>query len=230
MQRLNDWLQARQTLVAIAGPVGVALSALGLRFASRPLSIGICLVLVAVCAAIPSLAAQMNRLQQGRQTTEQCLERLLRACGHSFGHPTIHVRTNIMRYSSDRSRRKVDSRTAFNMDNDPDRDLEIDATAGVSGQAAVNRRPAFGDISLPLQAGGPDWGLRESEKAKVRPRLASILSVPVFNPGDPDGPLLATLQIDSDAPLHEVGFDAELRWRTAERFADVISLLLEGTR
>jgi hypothetical protein len=116
------------------------------------------------------------------------------------------------------------------MDSDPDLDLELDATAGVSGQAVLHRKPAFGDISIPLQPGGPDWGLRDSEKAKVRQTLKSIRSVPVFDRGNPEGPLLATLQIDSDLPLDESGYDHEEKWRLAERFADVVALLLEAGR
>jgi hypothetical protein len=132
-----------------------------------------------------------------------------------------------MRFSGDRRRRKVHSATAFNMVRDPDVDFEIDATSGASGQAVVNRRPAFADLSLQLQPGGPDWGLREHEKARVRQSLNSILSVPVFSPSNPDGELLATLQIDSDLPLADIGFDDDQAWRKAERFADVVSLLLE---
>ncbi len=116
------------------------------------------------------------------------------------------------------------------MENDSDADLEIDATSGASGQAVINRRPAFGDLSLQLQPGGPEWGLRNHEKARVRQSLRSILSVPVFNPADPEGKLLATLQIDSDLPLAEIGFDQEHTWGKAERFADVVSLLLEPVR
>ncbi|HEY5619656.1 MAG TPA: hypothetical protein VIK60_17075 [Vicinamibacterales bacterium] len=116
------------------------------------------------------------------------------------------------------------------MERDSDLDIEIDAMAGVSGQAALNRRPAFGDISLPLQPGGPDWGLREAEKSKVRQTLKSILSVPVFDRADPEGPLLATLQVDSDLSLADSGLDQEEKWRMAERFADVVSLLLEAGR
>ena len=73
-------------------------------------------------------------------------------------------------------------------------------------------------------------GSDDAEKAKVRPSLKSILSVPVFNSADPDGSLLATLQIDSDLGLAESGFDQEEQWHTAERFADVVSLLLEAGR
>lgn len=137
------------------------------------------------------------------------MKRLLQACAHSFGYPSVHVRVNIMKFSANRQRRKVHAATSFNMEKDPDCDLEIDATAGVSGQAAVNRRPSFGDISLPLQPGGPDWGLRDAEKARVRQGLKSILSVPAFNPAEPAGALFATLQIDSDLPLADIGFDQE---------------------
>ena len=230
MQTVTDWLQENPTVVAILSPIGVALSGLGIRFAPNTGWIAVCVVLLAVFAAAPSVAARVNRLQQGRKAAEQCMQRLLHACGHSFGHPGIHVRVNIMRFSVDAKRRRVEASTAFNMDKDPDLDLEIDATAGVSGQAALNRRPAFGDISMPLQLGGPDWGLRDAEKARVRQSLRSILSVPVFNRADPDGPLLATLQVDSDLSLGESGFDQEEKWRMAERFADVVSLLLEAGR
>lgn len=99
------------------------------------------------------------------------MKRLLHACGHSFGYPAHHMRVNIMKFSADAKRRRVEIATAFNMEKDPDLDLEIDAMAGVSGQAALNRRPAFGDISIPLRPGGPDWGLRDTEKAKVRHSL-----------------------------------------------------------
>lgn len=230
MQRLDDWLQEHQTLVAIMGPGGSALCALGVRYAPNGWATALFLTLLILCASVPSLTTRVNRLQQGRRAAEACTKRLLRACAHSFGYPRVQVRVNIMKLSTNGQRRKVHAATAFNMEKDPDCDLEIDVTAGVSGQAAVSRRPAFGDISLPLQPGGPDWGLRDTEKARVRQTLKSILSVPVFNPIHTDGPLFATLQVDSDVPLAEIGFDLEQQWRVAERFADVVSLLLETHR
>ena len=230
MQRLNDWLQEHQTIVAIVGPGGSALCALGIRYAQKPAVVAVLLALLVACASASSLTGRLNRLQQGHRAAEDCTRRLLRACAHSFGYPGSHVRVNLMKFSANRQRRRVNAATAFNMEKDPDCDLEIDVTAGVSGQAASKRRPAFGDISLPLQPGGPDWGLRDAEKARVRQSLKSILSVPVFNPADPDGALFATLQIDSDLPLTEIGFDREEEWHIAERFADVISLLLEANR
>ncbi len=217
-------------MVGVLGPGGSALCGLGIRYAPNAATITILILLLVFCASTPSLAAGVNRLQQGRRAAEGCIKRLLQACAHSFGYPGMHVRVNIMRFSANRQRRKVHASTAFNMDRDPDFDLEIDATAGVSGQAVINRRPAIGDISLPLQAGGPDWGLRDAEKARVRQSLKSILSVPVLNPSDADGPLLATLQIDSDLPLTESGLGNEQKRQAAERFADVVSLLLESSQ
>ena len=227
---LSDWLQDHPTAVAVLAPAGAALCSVGLRYATNRWWMAGLIALIALFAALPSAATRANRLQQGRRAAEDCLRRLLETCAHSFGYPGVHVRVNIMKFTEDRARRRVDARTAFNMETDPDADLEIDATAGVSGQVVVNRRAAFGDISLPLQPGGPDWGLRASEKARIRPSLLTILSVPVFNPADPAGPLLATLQIDSDETLDEIGFDQEDQREVAERFADVVSLLLEAGR
>ena len=166
MQNVTDWLQEHQTVVAILGPIGAALSGLAIRYAPNAGWIAVFVILLAAFSAVPSLAARLNRLQQGRKASEQCMKRLLDACGHSFGYPTNHVRVNIMKFSADGKRRKVEAATAFNMDKDPDCDLEIGVTAGVSGQADLNRRPAFGDISMPLQPGGPDWGLMTPRKRR----------------------------------------------------------------
>ena len=230
MQRFNDWLQDHQTAVAVLGPAGVALSAFGLRFAPGAGWIALCLVLLAIFAAAPSIAARVNRLQQSRRAAEHCIKEVLEACAYAMGHPGIHIRVNIMRFSSDRKRRKVHAATAFNMDRDPDYDLEMGVMAGVGGQAVSSRRPTIGDITLTPQAGGPDWGLSDAEKARVRPTLKSILGVPVFNPTDTSGDLLATLQIDSDLPLGESGLETEQKREIAQRFADVVSLLLEVSR
>jgi hypothetical protein len=127
-------------------------------------------------------------------------------------------------------RRRVDAETSCNMDGDPDRDLEIDDTAGVSGEAFVQRVTSYGDLSLALQPGGPTWGLRESERGKVRRELRAILSVPIFDPDDPDGRLLGTLQVDSDLTIEEIEFDKPERRAVAERFADVVALLCKTGR
>jgi hypothetical protein len=78
--------------------------------------------------------------------------------------------------------------------------------------------------------GGPTWGLRDAERAKVRNGLKSILSVPLFDPDNPEGPLLGTLQVDSDLTIQQMEFDRPERRDLAERFADVVALLLKAGR
>ena len=182
---------------------------------------------IAVFVALPTLSTRRNRLQQSRRAARTCIKKALAACGASYGSSDRHVRVNIMLLTS-AGRRRVDADTAFNMDSDPDRDLELDATAGVSGEAFVHRVPTYGDLALALQPGGPTWGLRDGERARVRKSLKSILSVPLFNPDDPEGPLLGTLQVDSDLAIAEIEFDRVERRAVAERFADVVALLLEA--
>jgi hypothetical protein len=127
-------------------------------------------------------------------------------------------------------RRRVDAVTAFNMKNDGDSDLEIDAAAGVSGEAFTHRVAHYGDLQLTLQPGGPTWGLRESERARIRSDRKSILSVPIFDPDNPRGALVGTLQVDSERTFEEMAFDDPDRRAMAERFADVIALLLKTGR
>jgi len=87
-----------QTVVVLS-PVGVAISGLGIRYASNAGWIAVCLVFLAAFSAAPPLAARVNRLQQGRKAAERCMKRLLHACGHSFGYPACHIRVNVMKFS-----------------------------------------------------------------------------------------------------------------------------------
>jgi hypothetical protein len=230
VQNPIDVLADHPTLLVVAGGVGSSLCGLGLRQAwGHWTAIG-WTIGIAVCVALPTLGTSRNKLQQGKRAARDAIRKVLMACATSYAHPGGNVRVNIMVLSRNRQRRHVDSETAFNMHGDPDSDLEIDATAGVSGEAFVHRKPAYGDLLIGLNPGGPSWGLRESEKAKVRSDLKSILSVPLFDPDDPDGQLLGTLQIDSNVSLQEMGFDQPDHRQIAERFADVVALLLKTGR
>ena len=139
-----------------------------------------------------------------------------------------HVRANVMTFNADGTRRHVNASTAFNMESDPDRDLEIDATAAASGKAVSDRRAAVADLVLLQITAAPTWGLRAQEQARVRPTLKSILTVPVFNPKDVDGPLLGTLQVDSDLTVEEAGFNKPEAAELLQQFADVLSMLMIG--
>ncbi len=219
------------TVLTVAGVVGAAICGAGLQqYWGRWDVAALWGVGIAVFALLPALRSRRNRLQQGRRAAQTCIKNALMACGAAYGHPDKHTRANIMLASRGGARRKVDAATAFNMDRDPDQDLEIDATAGVSGEAVRSRVAVWGDLTLARQQGGPSWGLSHPEMAKVRGGLKSVLSVPLFDPDDPEGQLLGTLQVDSDLTIEEMGFDRPERRAVAERFADVVALLLKVGR
>jgi hypothetical protein len=231
MRSVQDFLDALgryPTVLTAVGGVGAALCGAGLRqswgsWAIIPWAFG-----VAAFVVLPTISTRQNRLQQGRRAARNSIKKVLEACASAYGFPERHVRANLMLLS--KNRRRVDPDTAFNMGGDADCDLEIDATAGVSGEAFVQRATTYGNLALALQPGGPTWGLRDSERAKVRQQLKSILSVPVFNPDDPEGTLLGTLQIDSDLTFEEMEFDRPDRRAVAERFGDVVALLIRTGR
>jgi hypothetical protein len=161
---------------------------------------------------------------------EIAIRELLESCARSFVPRDRHVRANMMRFSSDRTRRQVHSATAYNMEHDPDRNLEIGATAAASGKAVTERRAAVADLGLLQITAAPSWGLQSSEQARVRPTLKSILTAPIFNPEDIDGPLLGSLQVDSDLTVEEAGFNRPESAELLQQFADVLSLLLIGVQ
>jgi hypothetical protein len=157
------------------------------------------------------------------------IRKLLRALAATFevGTPTrSHVRTNIM--LSHNGRRKVQAETAYNMHDDTDEDLSMEIGAGISGRAARSREPFFGDLTADPPGKAVGWGLKKSESKRVREGLKSIMSVPLFNPADPAGPILGTLQVDSDLPLSEMFPDQIRAGQVATTFADAISLVLKS--
>ena len=161
---------------------------------------------------------------------EVAIRELLESCARSFVMRGRHVRANMMTFSPDLTRRRVHTATAYNMGGDPDRDLEIGATAAASGKAVTERRAAVADLVLLQITAVPAWGLQAAEQARVRPTLKSILSVPIFNPEDIDGPLLGTLQVDSDLTVEEAGFNKLESSELLQQVADVLSLLLIGVQ
>jgi len=159
---------------------------------------------------------------------DAAIKKLIETCARAFVPPGRHVRSNVMTFNAAGTRRYVNSATAFNMETDPDRDLEIDANAAASGRAVTERRAAVADLVLLQITAQPPWGLRVDEQARVRATLKSILSVPIFNPDDVDGPLLGTLQVDSDLTMEEAGFIRPESAELLQQFADVLSLLMIG--
>lgn len=159
---------------------------------------------------------------------DPAIRQLLETCARAFVTRGRHVRANVMTFSADGRRRKVDRATAFNMADDPDAGLEIDATAGASGKAVLFRRAAVADLTLLQITSVPPWGLSADEQAHVRPKLKSILSVPIIHPVNADGPLLGTLQVDSDLTVEEAGFNKPEAAELMQQFADILSLMMIG--
>ena len=159
---------------------------------------------------------------------DDAIKRLLEDCARAFVPAGRHVRANVMSFTERGTRRRVNQATAFNMENDPDRNLEIDATAAASGKAVSERRAAIGDLVLLQITAVPSWGLRPDEQALVRATLKSILSVPVFDPNHVNGPLLCTLQVDSDLTMEEAGFNRPEAAELLQQYADRLSLLMIG--
>ena len=174
--------------------------------------------------------AAMDRAVSLESQQEIAIRELLESCARSFVPREKHVRANIMTFSTDGERRQVHAATAYNMENDPDRNLEIGAKAAASGKAVTERRAAVADLGLLRITASPPWGLQADEQALVRPTLMSILSVPIFNPEDIDGPLLGSLQVDSDLTVEEAGFTKPESAELLQQFADVLSLLLVGVQ
>lgn len=170
----------------------------------------------------------MNRAVWLESKQEIAIRELLVICARSFVPSDKHIRANMMMFSPDRTRRQVHAATAYNMDNDPDNSLEVNATAAASGKAVSERRAAVADLGLLQITAAPPWGLQAAEQARVRPTLKSILAVPIFNPQDIDGPLLGTLQVDSDLTVEEAGFNKPESAELLQQFGDVLSLLLSG--
>jgi len=186
------------------------------------------------CTPEPTPEAAVEAPEENRTVAspaagqDAAIRQFLETCANAFVPGGRHVRANVMTFTADRLRRSVNKATAFNMADDPDADLEIAATAGASGKAVLYRRAAVADLTLLQLIDTPPWGLTTLEQARVRPKLKSILSVPIFHPANAKGPLLGTLQVDSDLTVEEAGFNKPEAAELMQQFADVLSLLMLG--
>jgi hypothetical protein len=173
-------------------------------------------------------AAEASHAGSPDLAQETAIRQLLETCARAFVPDGRHVRANVMTFTTDGRRRVVHRPTAFNMTGDSDADLEMGATAGASGKAVLYRRAAVADLTLLQITSVPPWGLSAEEQAHVRPKLKSILSVPIFHPANAQGPLLGTLQVDSDLSVEQAGFNKPEAAELMQQFADVLSLMMIG--
>jgi hypothetical protein len=175
-------------------------------------------------------APEANPAGNPDSARDTAIGQLLETCARAFVPGGRHVRANVMTFTADGLRRAVNRATAFNMAGDADADLEMGATAGASGKAVLYRRAAVADLTLLQITSVPPWGLTAGEQAHVRPKLKSILSVPIFHPAHANGPLLGSLQVDSDLTVEEAGFNKPEAAELMQQFADVLSLMMIGVR
>jgi hypothetical protein len=229
--RVADWFEHSPVLVTVACSLGSIIAAMALQEMwtadaqgrRRWHSMAILLVILILTVTIPALVTERTKTLRGRRTTIKVIQKVHTALAQSCGYPDRHVRVNVMLPDPSRHRRRVDAATAFNMAGDADHDLEIGVTAGVSGLAWMRRKGQIGDLTIAPLVGGPDWGLTEPEQKKVRATLKTVLSVPIFDPNDAHGPLVGTLQVDSDHSTEELGWNDATVAR-AQTVADVVGL------
>lgn len=108
----------------------------------------------------------------------------------------------------------------YNMDQDPDQDLELAGDGGCSGKCWTTKAPTYADLA---DAGTGDnhvkWNMTRQEQAKIRRDRKTMLSIPIFSPGS-NVHLIGVLSADSDANLSveldeahlEAAFDIGQKW------------------
>ena len=107
----------------------------------------------------------------------------------------------------------------YNMDGDPDSDLELPEDAGCTGQAWATRGPAIADLEEAAAKPEP-WKMTEEQHAKVPKSRKAMLAVPI-HAGLKEGeklppPPIGTLAVDTTSPLERTGWldtSGENPWR-----------------
>lgn len=96
----------------------------------------------------------------------------------------------------------------YNMDNDPDDQLEFDTGSGACGQCYQRHQSVICDLEDATRTFRDVWKMNKYQQAMVRQSLRSLLCVPIFNPNrynpsiaNVDNPLLGVLSFDSDDDL-----------------------------
>lgn len=128
-----------------------------------------------------------------------------------------HFRANVMMHDPKKDELKITYR--YNMEGYIDRFLKIPSNVGCAGHAFTNKRPFYVDLTKVTH----EKYLIDSRK--VWKAMKSILSVPVFNPDNPDE-VIGVLNVDSDLDIQTVKFNDESVIITVSAYADIIGKLL----
>lgn len=141
------------------------------------------------------------------------------------------LRANVMLPTDPRSNRR---RIVYQvgMDDDPDQDLEIGLSAGVSGEAFASGRAVA--AAMPLAPQAMFAGLTQAEASRIRKDRRAVLAVPIraagYNPTGPEGlPIVGTLSVDSSWSLEQLGWkDEPLPAHRLGEWAAILGELLFG--
>ena len=122
----------------------------------------------------------------------------------------------------------------YNMENDPDRDLELGIDSGAAGRCWQTRGPVICDLANARATFATQWRMTERQQARVRPSLRSLLSVPILVPTDknlcPQDRLpIGVLSFDSDHDLRRDFHGGPVQKAAAECAAVVSAWLGDRT-
>jgi NTE family protein len=138
---------------------------------------------------------------QARHGSPEDVEFVLERFAHQLKEETglTNVRTHIMLPTGRNKTRIIVFQ--YNMDNDPDQDLELSEDGGCSGKCWIEKLPTYADL---VDAGTGDnykkWKMTKQEQSKVKPDRRTMLSIPIFSPGSQER-LIGVLSGDSDTYL-----------------------------
>lgn len=95
----------------------------------------------------------------------------------------------------------------FNMDSDPDADLELAENGGCTGLAYTTGEPAVADLT-PDNIDYSSWNMTQGQQAKVLPTQLAMVAMPIRASSNDRKrtPVIATLGVDASTPLPQTGW------------------------
>lgn len=122
----------------------------------------------------------------------------------------------------------------YNMDGDPDVDMELSMQGGCSGRSWTTRKPVFADLVGAKGTFSESWFMTREQQNKVRKDRRSMMSIPIFDQRlkattVDDLALAGILSVDSSTPLEETGWLGSKKGAVMEigkLWSDIISRVL----
>jgi len=158
-----------------------------------------------------------------REETDQLITEVLAAACKTFVYPrsSRHIRAIVTLRNGKTGRRCT--RYTYNAHQDPERVASYPLAFGVTGQAYKTRSTVVQELQ-PDHHSGYDERIRDD----VLPEICSILASPILASSDESDEPLGVLAFDSTLHLSEIGFDREEARELAQRWADIVAMLLNA--